>query len=505
VIETFILQQMNMEGTVEMQISPFKGQRTESSQDPHRPQFHFLPEKGWMNDPNGLIQWGGRYHLFYQYNPNGPFHGSIHWGHAVSDDLLHWEDLPVALAPTPGGADAEGCWSGCAIDHDGLPTLVYTGTHPQVVCLATSSDGLVNWEKHPANPVLAGPPPELETLTGGNFRDPFVWKEDKCWYMAIGSRIDGQGGVILRYRSEDLVHWEYLGRLLQGDINLSDPFWTGSVWECPNFFRLKDRYVLFFSVQSEPSELLYPVYYIGDYDGEQFIPTSQSILVHGSSFYAPQVMRTGDGRMVMWGWLKEMRWPSALMEAGWAGVMSMPLTLLLLPNGRLGIEPVEELKNLRGAHWHYANLALEPGTPDLLDGVSGDCLEIDAVFEPDPEAEFGLKVRCSPDRDEQTRILYQGKAERLVLDPKESSLSTVVDRDVRKASLSLDASGCLRLHIFIDRSVVEIFANGHTCLAGRVYPTRADSLGVGLLAPKGVTRLVSLDIWQMKSIWQLES
>ncbi len=299
-----------------------------------------------MNDPNGLIQWGGRYHLFYQYNPNGPFHGSIHWGHAVSDDLLHWEDLPVALAPTPGGADAEGCWSGCAIDYDGLPTLVYTGIHPQLVCLATSSDGLVNWEKHPANPVLAGPPPELEALAGGDFRDPFVWKEDKCWYMVIGSRIEGQGGVVLRYRSEDLVHWEYLGRLLQGDINLSDPFWTGSVWECPNFFQLKDRYVLLFSVQSEPSELLYPVYYVGTYDGEQFIPTTQSILVHGSSFYAPQVMRTRDGRIVMWGWLKEMRRPSALMEAGWAGVMSLPISLSLLPDGRLGIEPVEELKNL---------------------------------------------------------------------------------------------------------------------------------------------------------------
>jgi beta-fructofuranosidase len=487
-----------------MQTSFYKRQRTETSQDPHRPQFHFLPEKNWMNDPNGLIQWEGRYHLFYQYNPNGPFHGSIHWGHAVSDDLLHWQDLPVALAPTPGGPDEEGCWSGCAVSHEGVPTLVYTGIHPQVVCLATGSDDLVHWEKHPGNPVIAAPPDELGTRAQGQFRDPFLWKEDGCWHLAIGSKIDGEGGVVLHYRSEDLLHWEYLGILLRGDINQTKPFWTGTMWECPNFFKLGGQYVLFFSVQSEPRDLIFPVYYIGDYDGRSFTPIAQSILVHGNYFYAPQVMRPNDGRVLMWGWLKEGRRPAALLEAGWAGVMSLPINLSRLPDGRLGIEPVEELKNLRGAHWHSEKLELGPGMPDLLGGVSGNCLEIEAVFEPAVEAEFGFRVLCSPDGEEQTRILYQSRPERLVLDPKESSRSTAVDRDTHKASLSLDESGLLRLHIFIDRSVVEIFTNGHTCLAGRVYPTRADSLGVGLLALKGLTRLVSLDIWQVKSIWQAE-
>jgi beta-fructofuranosidase len=458
-----------------------------------------------MNDPNGLIQWEGRYHLFYQYNPDGPFHGNIHWGHAVSDDLLHWEDLPAALEPTPGGPDAEGCWSGCAVNQESVPTLVYTGIHPQVVCLATGSDDLVNWEKHPANPVIAAPPDELGSRTQGQFRDPFLWKEGGSWHMVIGSKIEGEGGLVLHYRSEDLLHWEYLGVLLRGDINQTKPFWTGTVWECPNFFELGGQHVLFFSVQSEPQDLIFPVYYLGDYDGNSFTPTAQSILVHGNYFYAPQVMHSDDGRLLMWGWLKEGRRPAALLEAGWAGVISLPITLSLLPDGKLGLAPVEELKNLRGMHWHYQDLEIGPAMAGLLDGVSGDCLEIEAVFEPGPEAEFGFKVRCSPDGEEQTRILYQSKPERLVLDPKDSSRSTVVDRDTRKASLSLDASGRLNLHIFIDRSVVEIFANGHTCLAGRIYPARADSLGVGLLALKGLARLVSLDIWQVKSIWQAGS
>jgi len=113
--------------------------RQSLAHDPHRPQYHFIAPGNWLNDPNGLIQWDGRYHMFYQYNPRGAFHGTIHWGHAVSDDLVHWTDLPIALAPTPGGHDAEGCWSGCAVDNGGVPTLIYSGVFPQTVCLATGS------------------------------------------------------------------------------------------------------------------------------------------------------------------------------------------------------------------------------------------------------------------------------------------------------------------------------------------------------------------------------
>src|SRR5918911_968679 len=128
-------------------------QRKELDGDAHRPQFHFLPPANWMNDPNGLIQCRGQYHLFYQYNPHAPVHGNIHWGHAVSDDLAHWRHLPIALAPTPGGPDAGGCWSGCAIVQDGVPTLIYTGyvEGVQCPCLATSDDELITWDKYEHN------------------------------------------------------------------------------------------------------------------------------------------------------------------------------------------------------------------------------------------------------------------------------------------------------------------------------------------------------------------
>lgn len=121
------------------------------TKDLHRPQYHFLPPANWMNDPNGMIQWRGQYHLFYQYNPAGPFHGTIHWGYAMSPDLVQWRHLPVALAPTPGSADEDGCWSGVAVDHDGIATIIYSGARRGVqrACLATSTDdNLVTWEKH---------------------------------------------------------------------------------------------------------------------------------------------------------------------------------------------------------------------------------------------------------------------------------------------------------------------------------------------------------------------
>ncbi len=147
--------------------------------DPHRPRYHFLPPAHWMNDPNGLIQWRGKYHLFYQHHPYGPLWANMHWGHAVSSDLVHWEHLPIALAPTPGSPDQDGVYSGCAVDNDGVPTIIYSGVRgkDQLVCLATADgddENLVTWRKWPGNPVIPERPANLDIL---QYRDPSVWRE----------------------------------------------------------------------------------------------------------------------------------------------------------------------------------------------------------------------------------------------------------------------------------------------------------------------------------------
>jgi beta-fructofuranosidase len=477
-----------------------------ASQDPSRPRVHFLPPANWMNDPCGLIQWQGQYHLFYQYNPNGAFHSTIHWGHAVSSDLLHWTDLPIALAPTPGGADAGGCWTGCAVDHDGVPTLVYTGVHPQTVCLATGSEDLLTWQKCEGNPVIAAPPPGVRARAGGHFRDPYVWKEDGWWYLIIGSRVENAGGLILLYRSPDLVHWEYLHPLMTGDIHGQDPCRAGTMWECPNLFRLCDRHVLLFSIQATAYDHLYPVYHVGTYKDQRFTPEVGGILVHGE-FYAPQVMYLDDGRHVLWGWIEEGCSQQASERAGWAGVMSLPLALKLQPGGRVAVEPVRELQALREQHWHFEGLELRPekgdcGSSGPLGGVRGDCLEILAEFELAESAEFGLVLRCSPDGQEQTRVVYQAAQRQIIVERDDSSSSPDVERGECAVPVELAAGESLELHIFLDRSVLEIFCNsGRTCLTTRIYPQQPDSLGISVFARSGAAVLKAIDIWALGSIW----
>lgn len=459
--------------------------------DPHRPLYHFLPPANWLNDPNGLIQWKGQYHLFYQYNPNGPFHGTIHWGHAVSSDLVYWKDLPIALAPTPGGPDQDGCFSGCAVDNDGVPTLVYTGIRPEVQCIATSADDLLTWRKDPPRPVIAAPPPGLDLL---GFRDPWVWRDNDRWYALIGSGIRDVGGTALLYRSPDLIHWTYLHPLCVGD-----PSETGTMWECPSFFPLRDQHVLVIS----PIPLRKSLFLVGAYADLAFTPESRGVVDNGGYYYAPQTVLDDRGRRLMWGWLWEGRPAEACREAGWAGVMSLPRILDLGPSGTLTIEPAPELATLRGPHIQRTDVDIAPSGSSVLDDVRGDCLELDAVIELGGASTVTIAVRCSPDGEEQTRIVYDCRDRRLRIDRGRASLDSSVALEARDARLPLGEGEPLRLRIFLDRSVLEVFANGRVCLTSRIYPTRSDSLGVTVAAAGGRARLRSLDVWAMASIWTI--
>jgi beta-fructofuranosidase len=479
-------------------------QRRELAGDPHRPHYHFLPPANWMNDPNGLIRWKGQYHLFYQYNPDRPVHERIHWGHAVSSDLVHWADLPIALAPTSGRADADGCWSGCAVDNHGIPTLIYSGVHPQVVCLATSTDDLLTWEYYSGNPVIAGPPAEFLAGTGGHFRDPFVWKEGDYWYLLIGSKSEGVGGMILLYRSPDLTHWQYLHPLLVGDASILQPVRTGVMWECPNFLTFGDWRVVLFSVLGAPEgDPLYPLYVTGAFRDEQFLPQTQGMLAHGGYFYAPQVLRDDQGHSLMWGWLMEGRSKSLLKEAGWAGVMSLPVIVAPLPGGGLSLEPAPELTTLREKHWHYDGIELSEGMNFLHEDIRDDCLEMLAEFEPGQHCEFGFRLRCSPDGQEQTRLVYQSASQQVSIEREQSSVNPEVDHGNSSAVVEADPGEVLKLHIFLDRSVVEAFVNGRCYLASRIYPQRRDSLGLELFVRRGRVGVRSLDIWHLASIWNI--
>ena len=460
--------------------------------DPHRPQYHFLAPANWLNDPNGLIQWKDRYHLFYQYNPHGAYHEKIHWGHAVSRDLIHWEDLPIALAPDPDGLDSEGCWSGCAVNNAGVPTLIYTAIYPQTVCLAEGSTDLVTWQKVGDNPVIAGPPPELSDQAGGHFRDPFVWREGERWLMVIGSKVEGQGGMILLYELTDLVKWNYLGPIVKGDVRETEPFWTGTMWECPNLIDFGEKQALLISAQASPTDHLYAFYFMGRFFEDRFALESQQILVPSHYFYAPQLMALEDGRKLLWGWVREGRSPQTSIEAGWNGIFSLPLECSLSANGKMNLAPLSELATLRKKHYQFMNVALDRPLP----GVQGQALELLAQFEAAPGAVFGLKLRCSPQGEEVTRIVFRDQ--QVFVDREHASISPDVNRNV--TSMPVDIDTRVSLHVFLDHSIIELFINDESYLVSRIYPSRPDSLGIAAFG-EGQVSLKTLDIWELGNIW----
>jgi len=250
------------------------------------------------------------------------------------------------------------------------------------------------------------------------------------------------------------------------------------------------------------SALRTTLYFVGAYTGHKFRPEVQGNTDIGGHFYAARSMVDGGGRRILFGWIREGRSREAQRASGWAGVLSLPRALSLRGDGTLNIEPVPELKVLRGEHQQYEEIRVTPTSSSLLKGAQGDCLEIAAELEPGDAEEFGLRVRCAPDGTEETLIVYSCVDRRLSVDRERSSLNSGVNRGVQGGPLELAADETLRLHVFLDRSVVEVFANGRVCLTERVYPSRPDSLGIGLLARGGGARVKSIRVWKIKSIWK---
>jgi beta-fructofuranosidase len=461
--------------------------------DPLRPRFHFLPPANWMNDPNGPIYWKGTYHMFYQYNPNAAYSGDKHWGHASSPDMIHWKHLPIALAPTPGGPDKDGVYTGSAVDDNGTPTLVFTGVKPEVQMIATSDDRLIHWTKFAGNPVIPRPPADLHVR---GFRDPAPWKEGAAWYMIVGSGIKDEGGMALLYRSADLRHWEYVHPLATGQVRKTsdaDAVAQNDMWECPDFFPLGNKHVLIVSTGGKSP------YFVGSYADGKFHAETQGHTDFGAG-YAAKTMLDASGRRIYWAWLRERRKKEAYTAAGWAGVMSLPHVLTLRADNRLGIEPLPELKSLRGKRKGIRSIDLSPGKDVPIRGVPGDCIEILAEFDPGTAEHVGLKVRAASDGSEYTLVGFNHATETLFTDTRHASLNPDAASAIESGHFSLAPGEPLKLHIYLDASVMEVFANGRACLVERLYPTRADSLGIGAFCSGGKAKLRSLQIWPVRPI-----
>ncbi|WP_347344616.1 glycoside hydrolase family 32 protein [Microbacterium sp.] len=467
--------------------------RTRALADPYRPAYHFAAPAGWLNDPNGAAQRDGVYHLFYQYNPHAPAHASIHWGHAVSRDLVRWTDRPIALRPDADGPDAAGCWSGVLVDDGGRPVIVYTGFDRDwrtTTCLAYGDATLDVWEKDPRNPVIPAPPDDLEVTA---FRDHCVWREGGAWRQVIGSGVVGQGGAALLYESDDLVSWRALGPLAVGDALAGGPEeWTGTVWECVDFFRLRtdgttaapeggsgDPHVLIFSAW-DAMHTLHAHVALGRYEGDRFLIDGYQRLDLGEAYaYAPQSFADESGRRVVWAWMQEGRRGPAQLRAGWSGAMALPRRMWLDEDGVVRMEPVAEVESLRGA-------ALEWRQDGAVSRAEGRHVELALDADVPAGGVVRLAVFATDDGAEETVIeLAAGEGGALVLslDRSRSTLDEACDRTPRGGEVSW-RGGSVPVRVFLDSSSVEVFAGGIS-LTARVYPTRAEATGIRVEASGG--------------------
>ncbi|WP_260955750.1 glycoside hydrolase family 32 protein [Pseudomonas citri] len=468
--------------------------------DDYRPHYHLAPPVGWMNDPNGVVYFRGEYHVFYQYHPFDAKWGPMHWGHAKSTDLVHWQHLPIALAPGDD-FDRDGCFSGSAVVCGDTLALIYTG-HTwlgdvgderqirQVQCLATSVDG-IHFVKQGA--VIDAAPQDGIM----HFRDPKVWQQDGFWYLITGARL-GDTPLLPLYRSVDLRAWEFLDYVSSGQQG------DGYMWECPDLFQLDGRDVLLYSPQGmqpagyERLNKYQTGYRIGLLDSQWHFSGGPFIeLDNGHDFYAAQTLVAADGRRLVWAWLDMWESPMPSQSHHWCGMLGLPRELRLHAD-RLRIFPARELVALRQAPLPSAPAWSGPGSR-WVPQINGDRLEIHVHLDlrDCTDGHLGIALRCSADEQERTLLYYDASLQRLVLDRSRSGAQVTGQRSVSIEPAQKD----LRLRVFLDRSSIEVFEeDGCFSLSSRLYP-RSDSLGVKLLA-NGTGGCASItQAWPLASGW----
>lgn len=473
-----------------------------ASKNVHRLNYHIMAPANWINDPNGLIEYQGEYHVFYQHHPFGVEWGPMHWGHIKSPDLVRWEHVPIALAPSES-YDEGGIFSGSAIEHNGSMYLFYTGVvydggvnrankanRKECQCLAVSHDGLT-FEKHDANPIIPHPPADGSK----DFRDPKVWKHQDRWYMVVGSSKEGIGKILL-YESSDLVSWDYKGVLAESDDSL------GYMWECPDVFPLGEKWVLVVSPMG--LERRKTIYFVGDldYGTGRFTRETTGEMDYGFDFYAAQTFEDHHQRRIMIGWMDSWDAVVPSKQGGWAGAFTIPRVLSLTNEGKLLTQPIPEIKQLRANHRHFREMTISPESKNCLGDLQGDSLEILVEFDLDlSEAnEFGIKLRLSEINMEETVITYDAVKKEIRVNRERSDQTG--NPGVSVAPVETCKGNVLKLHLFLDRSSIELFVNdGRTTISNRIYSSPS-SLGIGVFARGGIAKLRSVDSWKLNSIWE---
>jgi len=493
----------------------FAESRKRLSSDPYRPIYHFVSPESTLNDPNGLCFWQGNWHMFYQGYP--PEDRRQHWGHAISKDLIHWKDLPYAIYPSPERA----VFSGATLVEDNRVIAMYHGTTVGNMVAVSDDPLLLNWEKLTGNAVISSQSKTGFPLPYRVF-DPCIWKKDDVYYSLSGGRTptgpaEKQVRANFLFRSNDLINWEYLHEFTQGDRFTL----VGDDGACPYFWPIGNRYILpFFSHMSGGQYLL------GDYDtrNDKMIVTNHGKFNFGawgpSGVHAPSATPDGKGGVII---IFNMNPGKPTGE--WDQIMTLPRRLTLAGKDDLAIEPAGDIESLRYNRQEVKNLKLPANKEVVLKNIKGNAMELNLEVDPKMAPMIELNVLRSPGKEEFTRIaFFRGRGFNAVRQgllpapppgtpaPLNSSLISIETsyaslhpdvnpRAAETAPLLIDNNEPLKLRVFIDKSVVEVFVNGKQALAVRVYPSRNDSVGVSMKAQGQDVELKLLEAWQMKSIY----
>lgn len=435
-------------------------------QDPYRLHYHLMPPVGLLNDPNGLIQFKGVYHVFYQWNPFETAHGAKFWGHYTSRDLLHWQEEPIALAPSEW-YDKNGCYSGSAIEWEGKMYLFYTGNVKQAdgaretyQCLAVSEDG-IHFEK-------VGPVLQLPKGYTAHFRDPKVWRQGDQWFMVLGAQTVKEQGAVALFHSKDLYEWEEAGTIAGSGLNGLDDF--GYMWECPDLIHLDGKDILLVSPQGleasgrDYQNLFQSGYFAGELDEREFAyehgPFTE--LDRGFDFYAPQTFMDDTGRTILYGWMgmtDEAEQHQPTISHRWVHALTMPRELHF-ENGCLYQSPLDEMKGLR-ENKVQAELVLD-GAGQFPPPIGGKSIELMIELLKLQGGKFTITLRNSAE------LIYDANKNEVILKRRNVKTGALESRTCVISSLS-------RIHVFLDHSSLEIFLNGgEKVFTARYFPKPDD-------------------------------
>lgn len=451
--------------------------------------YHAMPPVGWMNDPNGSCFALGKYHVFYQFHPYAAVWGPMHWGHFVSDDLVVWESLPVALAPDMP-YDRDGCFSGSAIEKDGVMYLMYTAVADgkQLQALARSEDG-VHFEKLG---IVIGEEDTPRDCTQADFRDPYLFEREGKYYCLIGSKnVDGDANVLL-YTSSDLLKWKLVGKTWKDGR-------TGSgIYECPSYAAFGETDALFLSPQYmktdgvEHENIFCNLYMLGKLDLKcgAFCRTFESEIDGGFDFYAAQTLHAPDGRTLMTAWMQ--MWDRGFPTAahGWAGALILPRELTL-KEGRLLQAPVREIERYRTGKRFYP--ACDVDGELKLEGVEGDKIDLSFDLELCESARAGIKLFVGEGTE--TAVYYDVARGQVLFD--RSRMGTLIkaapseqDASLRRVRIE-PKEGRLHFRILLDVTSCEVFlGEGERTLTGNIY---SPGKGIVFFSEGGRARILNVE------------